>query len=485
MKKSLTILFCLMSLSSAMWAQRGTEYELTPFAAAMKCGDINGDGLADVLVSHYNNDGQTPLLTLLMNDGEGRLAPAGTIECDMAGFPDYFLLEDFDNDGFPDIAVYLFVPGEDGNTGTCLLTLYHNTGEGGFVMGGQTPLTQPDQFWDNPYYRLMTAGDFNHDGFMDVAVSTDYNSNAVASTGFLLNDGAGEMTAPEYLYGASLTLGAVGDVNNDGNDDVADGCRYYVSETFPPVQKELYASAWDCLLIHGMAVVDLDGDNLPDMVEARSDDAIQVRFLQNQGAAGFAMMNAVEFPGTVTPYGDSPNNLRVFNLDGDEYPDYIVQTGQFRTEFTGYSILKGKGNFDTEAPVTLPLEDEDEGFRTFEVCDVNGDGLDDLLVLRSDMSFNSWLTVILNDDLQDLTRLSEEKDSFYLQPNPATGMVTVTGANIHEVEIHNLLGQRVAVVEGHDAESLTVSLEGLPEGVYLVSIRLADGKRCEKKLVVY
>ena len=40
-------------------------------------------------------------------------------------------------------------------------------------------------------------------------------------------------------------------------------------------------------------------------------------------------------------------------------------------------------------------------------------------------------------------------------------------------------------MEGHDAESLTVRLEGLPEGVYLVSVRLADGKRCEKKLVVH
>ena len=71
-----------------------------------------------------------------------------------------------------------------------------------------------------------------------------------------------------------------------------------------------------------------------------------------------------------------------------------------------------------------------------------------------------------------------------LTPNPATGMVTITGEGIREVEVHNLLGQRVASMEGHDAASLTLSLDGLPQGVYLVSVRLADGKRCEKKLVV-
>ena len=81
--------------------------------------------------------------------------------------------------------------------------------------------------------------------------------------------------------------------------------------------------------------------------------------------------------------------------------------------------------------------------------------------------------------------VSEHEWEMSVYPNPATSMVTVTGAGIREVEIHNLLGQRVAIMEGHDAESLTVSLEGLPEGVYLVSVSLADGKRCEKKLVVH
>ena len=33
-------------------------------------------------------------------------------------------------------------------------------------------------------------------------------------------------------------------------------------------------------------------------------------------------------------------------------------------------------------------------------------------------------------------------------------------------------------------EGITINLEGLPQGVYLVSVRLADGKRHEKKLVV-
>ncbi|MBQ4356057.1 MAG: T9SS type A sorting domain-containing protein [Bacteroidales bacterium] len=71
-----------------------------------------------------------------------------------------------------------------------------------------------------------------------------------------------------------------------------------------------------------------------------------------------------------------------------------------------------------------------------------------------------------------------------VRPNPATGQVTVIGKGIQQVEIHNLLGLRVVSVEGHSVESLAISLEGLPEGVYLVSVLLADGKRHEKKLIV-
>ena len=75
-------------------------------------------------------------------------------------------------------------------------------------------------------------------------------------------------------------------------------------------------------------------------------------------------------------------------------------------------------------------------------------------------------------------------DGVEVRPNPAKDEVVVTGKGIQQVEIHNLLGQRVVSVEGHAAKSLTVSLEGLAEGVYLVSVQLGDGKRHEKKLVV-
>ena len=72
-----------------------------------------------------------------------------------------------------------------------------------------------------------------------------------------------------------------------------------------------------------------------------------------------------------------------------------------------------------------------------------------------------------------------------LHPNPAKDEVTVTGQGIREVEIHNLLGQRVTQTERPEGVNcLTISLEGLPQGIYLVNVQLIDNTTISKKLII-
>jgi hypothetical protein len=59
-----------------------------------------------------------------------------------------------------------------------------------------------------------------------------------------------------------------------------------------------------------------------------------------------------------------------------------------------------------------------------------------------------------------------------LQPNPTTGHVTVTGETATEVQVYNALGQLVKTVQNTNE----VSLEGLPQGVYLLRVTTEDGK---------
>ena len=69
-----------------------------------------------------------------------------------------------------------------------------------------------------------------------------------------------------------------------------------------------------------------------------------------------------------------------------------------------------------------------------------------------------------------------------IYPNPTTGVVTVTGTNLHQTEVLNTLGQHVANASGK-GEQLTVNLNGLPAGVYFVNVTDEEGRKCVRKVL--
>ena len=70
-----------------------------------------------------------------------------------------------------------------------------------------------------------------------------------------------------------------------------------------------------------------------------------------------------------------------------------------------------------------------------------------------------------------------------VHPNPASGSVTVTDESLLRVEIHNLLGQLVASSDC-DGDSVTIDLQSLSQGVYLVTATDRNGRQHVRKLAV-
>ena len=64
-----------------------------------------------------------------------------------------------------------------------------------------------------------------------------------------------------------------------------------------------------------------------------------------------------------------------------------------------------------------------------------------------------------------------EASTMRLYPNPATDKVYIEGAKAAEVQVYNALGQLVKTVQNTNE----VSLEGLPQGIYLLRVRATDG----------
>jgi hypothetical protein len=166
--------------------------------------DFNGDGNADLAVANAGEN----TVSILLGDGAGHFAPASRIVQD--GNPTAVAIGDFNGDGIPDLAVTQ-INADGGLSGVRVFL-----GSPNAVFGLPGPLYVTGNF-----AVALAIGDFNHDGFSDLAVA-NLADNTITT---LLNRGTeGSLirgpntpnpagSSPEYL--------ALGDFNGDGNIDLA------------------------------------------------------------------------------------------------------------------------------------------------------------------------------------------------------------------------------------------------------------------------
>jgi hypothetical protein len=360
--------------------------------------DLNGDGHPDLgVIEQPQLDGSPWVLATLLNDGTGHFgAPHSVPILDFANSPVDFLFADFRKTGKPD-----FLEAGATSTGAPEFIYAKNNGDGTFAYPTQTA---------SPAQGIMVAGDFNNDGNLDYVVAGVLNSALTLTT--FLGHGDGTFT-PASAVSSSITsmnygLIFAGDFNHDGNLDVllwpylnVVGAQLPLWEFLGNGNGTFRAPVMLFPSFQSFAMADLNRDGLPDIVELNQPNSsagmpgppvYQIYLGQLDGT--FLLTN------TYQPYsgsfesdslvGVSPVNrlspmIADFNGDGNldiaafqspdaahGFPDDYFQVllgngdGTFTPSYTVFSLFK---------PVTPTT-----------AADVNGDGRADLIELDSEAS---------------------------------------------------------------------------------------------------
>jgi hypothetical protein len=136
-------------------------------------GDFNGDGIPDLVVTDYTNDG----IRVLLGNGDGTFTPQALMPLTQPQ-PYGIVAADFNGDGIADIAVMI----DNNSTSTWELMIFLGNGDGTFTAGGTFPTGETNV--------QVVEGDFNGDGIPDLA-TINFRGGTVS---VLLGKGDGTFT---------------------------------------------------------------------------------------------------------------------------------------------------------------------------------------------------------------------------------------------------------------------------------------------------
>lgn len=270
----------------------------TPSSVAV--ADLNGDRWPDIIVTDAH-DASTGVHVLL-NNGDGSFAPERIYATGKSGNPGPrgVAVADVSGDGWPDIVT--------ANGGSDSVSVLFSDGAGGFGTALQYP-TGTDVV-------AVAMADLNGDGWQDIVV-TNLVDNSIAA---LLNNGDGSFSAPvEQHVGLGPVSVSLADVNADGHPDVVvanqndntvgvllgNGDGSFAAPVFYPTGQH---PGW-------ITAQDLNGDGLPEIVTDNYTDG-SVSLFANNGDGTFAPQLQV-YP----DYGS--DNTVVMPVNGSSSPAVV------------------------------------------------------------------------------------------------------------------------------------------------------------------
>jgi hypothetical protein len=200
------------------------DWESTPLgmvSTGLGLADINGDGWKDIIVAN-GNDMQRQHLVVYYNQGDGSFPHEPDWESQDIDYHGHLAVGDLNADGWPDVAVSVYI-GPSGFSSPGKLKIYYN-------LGGE--LEQTPSFVSEEFYTFSCAmGDADGDGDLDIATTAgeSYSSINEPARIFYNNNGTFSTTAE---WNSALLFSPLdvdfGDIDHNGKLDLV-----FASERWP------------------------------------------------------------------------------------------------------------------------------------------------------------------------------------------------------------------------------------------------------------
>jgi hypothetical protein len=411
--------------------------------------DFNGDGNLDIALDDAEGN-----IDVLLGHGDGTFSTPVVTPANQS-FVSGAVIADFNGDGKLDIA-------------TPYIAVYFGNGDGTFTAGPQNPP------FEGGYYDPAGA-DFNRDGQLDLALPFCFEGcedevllgqgGGVFQTGSFFNSGGGGTGTPQ-----------VGDFNRDGFLDVATTDTYtgllgvFLGNGDGSFQNGVdYGSG--TLFANAVVTADFNGDGILDLATTTSYSVSDIYVWLGNGDGTF---------GTGVPYATGyPSNLFVGDFNGDGKPDLMAAAYDSTLGVDTVSLLLGNGDgtFQNHVDYVVGANAIIEA-----TGDFNNDGKLDFVTVAGSGFVSVFLQSIAQLSIQDLT-FGDQLVGTTSPAQPVTltnigstalaiGSISVTGANPGDFAQRNNCGTSLSA-----GTSCTINVTFTPtaNGVRGASLSIADG----------